>query len=117
MRAIPILLALLLAATPALAQSDSRSNIGLTQYPAPKCQTPPEVDASLKPASPPDNPTEAQAGIYNSRVRAYNAAMRAHNDGVKNYTACIQDYIAAGKADMARIQAALDAAVAAANAQ
>jgi hypothetical protein len=43
--------------------------------------------------------------------------MRAHNDGVKDYTACIQGYIAAGKADMARIQAALDAAVATANTQ
>jgi hypothetical protein len=117
MRPIPILLVPLLAAMPALAQPGGASNIGMVQYPAPKCAVPPAPDASLKPAPPPDNPTEAQAGIYNSRVRAYNAAMRAHNDGVKDYTACIQGYIAAGKADMARIQAALDAAVAAANTQ
>ena len=117
MRAIPMLLALLLAVAPALAQSDGQSNIGLTQYPAPKCQTPPAVDASLKPAPPPENPTEAQAGIYNSRVRAFNTAMRAHNDAMKDYTSCIQGYIAAGKADMARIQRAVDAAVATANAQ
>jgi hypothetical protein len=117
MRTIPILLALLLVAAPALAQSDGQSNIGLTQYPAPKCQAPPAVDASLKPAPPPENPTEAQAGIYNSRVRAFNTAMRAHNDAMKDYTSCIQGYIAAGKADMARIQRAVDAAVATANAQ
>jgi hypothetical protein len=112
--AVPVLL---LAAVPALAQNKIESNIGLAQYPAPKCAAPPQADASLKPAAPPENPTEAQAGIYNSRVRAYNAAMRAHNDAVKDYTACIQGYVAAGKADIQRIQSALDAAVAAANTQ
>jgi hypothetical protein len=117
MRTLPILLALLLATAPALAQSESGSNIGLTRYPAPKCQAPPAIDASLKPAPPPDSPTEAQAGIYNSKVRAYNAAMRAHNDATKGFAACIQTYVEAGKADMARIQRALDAAVATANAQ
>ncbi|MBV9548166.1 MAG: hypothetical protein JO256_00655 [Alphaproteobacteria bacterium] len=113
MRILPAIILLASAALPALAQS----NIGLTQYPAPKCAVPPPVDPALKPAPPPDNATEAQAGIYNSRVRAYNTAMRAHNDGVKAYADCVQGYIAAGKADIGRIQAALDAAVAAANSQ
>ena len=117
MRLMSALVVLLLTAMPALAQTKIESNIGLTRYPAPKCAAPPQADAALKPASPPENPTEAQADIYNSRVRAYNMAMRARNDAVKDYTACIQGYIAAGKADIQRIQSALDAAVAAANAQ
>lgn len=104
--------ALLLATTPALAQS----NIGLTQYPEPKCDKPPGLDAVKKPTTP-DDPTPAQAGIYNAQLRAYNAAIRAHNDGARAYGECVQGYLAAGKADMARIQAALDAAVAIANGQ
>jgi hypothetical protein len=119
MRATPILCALLLAATPALAQSNGQSNIGLTQYPAPKCDAPPAVDPSMKPQTPDANRATSQtdALLYNSRVRAYNNAMRAHNDGVKTYAACVQGYIAAGKADIARIQTAVDAAVATANGQ
>ena len=113
MRRLPALFALLLAATPALAQS----NIDMKQYPAPKCAVPPEVDPALKPAPPSENPNEGEAAYYNSKVRAYNNAMRAHNDGVKAYAACVQTYIAAAKADMQRIQAAVDAAVATANGQ
>ena len=117
MRFIPALLVLLLATAPALAQSSLPSNIGLAQYPAPKCAAPPVVDPAMKPAAPPSNPTETEAMLYNSRIRTYNAAMRAHNEGVKTYAECVQAYIAAGKADMQRIQAAVDAAVAVANGQ
>jgi len=113
MRITSICIALALTAAPALAQS----NIGLDKYPAPKCTVPPPADASLKPAAPPDNPSDAQATIYNSRVRAYNLSMRAHNDGVKVYADCVQAYIAAGKADIARIDTAIKAAADAANAQ
>jgi hypothetical protein len=113
MRKTSVLVALLLAAMPAMAQS----NIGLAQYPAPKCAVPPAVDPAMKPVPPPDPPSEGAANLYNSKVRAYNAAMRAHNDAVKGYAACVQDYVAAGKADIQRIQSALDAAVAAANTQ
>lgn len=117
MRILPVLAALLLAAAPALAQSNISSNIGLSQYPAPKCDVPPAVDPAMKPVPPPDPPSDGAANLYNSKVRAYNAAMRAHNDGVKTYAACVEGYIAAGKADIQRIQAAIDAAVAAANTQ
>jgi hypothetical protein len=117
MRAAPVLCALLLAATPALAQSNAPSNIGLTQYPAPKCDVPPAVDPSMKPQAPDAdrNTSQTDALLYNARVRTYNNAMRAHNDGVKAYATCVQGYIAAGKADIERIQAAVDAAVATAN--
>jgi hypothetical protein len=110
---------LLLAATPALAQSNGPSNIGLTQYPAPKCDVPPAVDPSMKPQTPDAdrNTSPTDAMLYNARVRTYNNAMRAHNDGVKTYAACVQGYIAAGKADIERIQAAVDKAVATANGQ
>jgi hypothetical protein len=113
MRAVPALCILLLAATPALAQS----NIGLTQYPAPKCAVPPAVDPAMKPDTPDPNrnTSSTDALLYNSKVRAYNTAMRAHNDGVKTYAECVQGYIAAGKADIERIQTAVDAAVATAN--
>jgi hypothetical protein len=118
MRIPPVLVALLLAATPALAQSAVSSNIGLSQYPAPKCEVPPAVDPAMKPVPPTDDPpTQGAANLYNSKVRAYNAAMQAHNAGVKVYAACVEGYIAAGKADIERIQVAIDAAVAAANGQ
>jgi|GEM_PF-3032130 len=119
MRVPLAIVALLLAAAPALAQS----NIGLSQYPAPKCAVPAAVDPAMKPEDPNDpanaNRPNSEGDVfdYNRKVRAYNTAMRAHNDGVKTYTACVESYIAAGKADIQRIQAAVDAAVAAANGQ
>ena len=115
MRTLPALAVFLLAAVPALAQS----NIGMAQYPAPKCAVPPAVDPTMKPAAPDPsrNSAETDAFIYNSKVRAYNTAMRAHNDGVKAYAECVQGYIAAGKADIQRIQTAVDLAVATANGQ
>jgi hypothetical protein len=124
MRLMNVVLALLLTAAPALAQNKIESNIGLAQYPAPKCEAPKPVDDAMKPQPPGDdsaNPRRPNAETdvvdYNRRVRAYNAAMRAHNDAVKDYAGCVQAYVAAGKADIQRIQSALDAAVAAANAQ
>jgi hypothetical protein len=114
MRIPPVLAALLLATAPALAQS----NIGLSQYPAPKCAVPAAVDPAMKPVAPTDDPpSQGAANLYNSKVRAYNAAMQAHNAGVKVYAACVETYIAAGKADIQRIQTAIDTAVTAANGQ
>jgi hypothetical protein len=107
------LYALALIATPCFAQS----NIGLTQYPAPKCDKPQPVDASAQPAAPPENPTTIQAESYNSRLRAYNNAIRDYNGRVETYSACIQTYLANGNADARRIREALDAAVAAVNAK
>ncbi|HEX2759642.1 MAG TPA: hypothetical protein VHM27_03970 [Rhizomicrobium sp.] len=110
-----LLAALVLFATPALAQTGS--NIGLTQYPAPKCDKPQPVDAALQPKPPPENPSESQASIYNSRLRAYNAAIRDYNGRIEAFNACIQAYLANGNADARRIREALDAAVALANAK
>jgi len=107
---------LLLAALPALAQTPG-SNIGLSQYPAPSCQKPQDMAAVPKPAPPPENLTETQAINYNKQVEAYNAAMRAYNEQAAAYTNCINTYIANGNADMGRIRAALDAAVAQATAR
>ena len=106
---------LLLIATPAVAQGPG-TNIGLAQYPAPACQKPQAVDATAKPKPPPENASETQAIGYNRQVDAYNAAMRAHNEQAAAFTTCINAYIANGNADMQRIRAALDAAVASANA-
>jgi hypothetical protein len=100
-----------LAATPALAQS----NIGLTAYPAPACAKPPALDGVKKPSLP-DNPTPAQAEIYNSQIRAFNRAAQDRNAAVKTFNACMQAYVAAGNADIKRIQEAVNAAVNAANA-
>ncbi len=106
------LLLMLLAATPALAQTPAGSNMGLTQYPAPSCTKPAGIDATAKPAPPPDNLTDLQAIAYNRKVDAYNAAMRANNEQMNAFAACINAYIANGNADMQRIRAALDAAIA-----
>ena len=114
MRLFPTLLVLLLAITPAFAQS----NMGMTQYPAPKCAVPPVVDPALKPPAPDQTSrttAETDAFLYNSKVRAYNTAMRAHNEGVKTYAGCVQGYIAAGKADVQHIQFAIDTIVASVN--
>jgi hypothetical protein len=108
---IPSALCLLLLATPALAQS----NIGLSDYPAPKCTRPPSLDGVTRPTVP-DNPTPAQADIYNAQIRAYNAAAQGRNEAVKNFNACMQAYVAAGNADIRRIQDAVNGAVNAANA-
>jgi len=113
MRRIIAIAVLLLTAAPALAQS----NIGLTQYPAPKCEVPPAADVPEPRRPTSENPTEAQAALYNRQVREYNAAMRAHNDGARTYAACVEGYIAAAKADIERIQSAVNAAVAMANRQ
>jgi len=107
----PFFLIALLAATPALAQS----NIGLTDYPGPKCEKPPSLDGVKMPTAP-DNPTPAQAGIYNAQIRTYNAAVRARNEALKPFNDCMQAYVAAGNADIRRIQDAVNAAVNAANA-
>jgi hypothetical protein len=109
-----VLLALLVATMPTQAQS----NIGLTQYPAPKCAMPPDVDAAAKPEAP--NPANRSGNatevfLYNANIRVYNSAMRAHNDGVKSYARCVEGYIAAGEADIQRIESAIDALVSVAN--
>lgn len=102
---------LLLVATPALAQS----NIGLSAYPAPKCDKPAAIDPALKPAPPPNNPSNDQAEAYNAKVQKFNTAMRARNEQVKVFDACMQAYVAAGNADLKRITDAVNEAVAAAN--
>jgi hypothetical protein len=107
------LYALALIATPCLAQS----NIGLTQYPAPKCDKPQPVDVSARPPAPPENPSTSQAESYNSRLRAYNNAIRDYNGRIETYNSCIQTYLANGNEDARRIREALDAAVAAVNAK
>ncbi len=105
----------LLAAAPALAQPAIQSNIGLAQYPAPKCAVPPPAGAEEPKPPATQNPSEGQAELYNRQVRAYNAAMVARNGAMKAYSACVQDYVTAAKADLDRIQSAVNAAVAAAN--
>ena len=110
-----LLTALLLLATPAGAQTGS--NIGLAEYPAPKCDKPQPVSEDLRPKAPPENPSDAQANVYNSRLRSYNAAIRDYNSRVESFNVCIQAYLANGNADARRIREALDAAVALANAK
>lgn len=102
---------------PVPAQTGSVSNIALTQYPAPKCALPPAVDPAMKPEPPSTTLGVEEAARYNSKVRAYSAALQAQNDGMKAHAECVQGYIAAGKADIQRIQAAIDVTVAIANGQ
>ena len=106
----------LLAAPWLTTPSAAQSNIGLTEYPAPKCEKPQAVSEDLRPRVPPD-PTEDQANIYNSRLRVYNNAIREYNGRIETYNACIQAYMANGNADARRIREALDAAAAMVNAK
>lgn len=120
MRLLPAFL-LLLAAGPALAQS----NNGEASYPPPKCEKPAPLDPTLKPVLPPsmaaagaNEHTIAPAGdiaYYNHKVLAYNEASRAHGAAMQVYGACIDAYVMAAKADIARIDAAIGDAMASAN--
>jgi hypothetical protein len=104
-------LMLTLAAGGAAAQTGS--NIGLTEYPGPKCERP------QKPTPPEGQPgaDEGPAAVdaYNAKVRAFNTAVANYNQASKDYGACVNDYIANGNADMARIKQRLDQAVLQAN--
>jgi hypothetical protein len=103
----------MLVATPCLAQPGS--NIGLGQYPAPKCDKPQAVTAT-PPKKLPEKYTDDQAIAYNKQVDAYNAQLRARNAQMTAYNSCLQAYIANGNEDARRIRDALDAAVAEAKA-
>ena len=105
---------LLLTAAPALAQG---SNIALSQYPAPTCTKPQAVDETQKPRPPSENASNDAVETYNRRVDVYNAGMRGYNAQLTAYNGCMQAYIANGNADLQRIQGALNAAAAAANAK
>ncbi len=109
--AIPLFLAFLLSASAAGAQSapSAQSDTGSMQYPAPACSVPAAVDRDLEPVVPSGTSIE-EAERYNAKVRAYRAALLARDRETKSYAACMQDYVAAGKADIQRIQAAIDAA-------
>jgi hypothetical protein len=107
-------LALLIILTmPVSAQTGS--NIGLTEYPAPKCEKPKPVDAA-KPRPLPEKYTDAQAIAYNKQVDSFNAQMRTYNNQMTAFGTCLNAYIANGNADMQRIRAGLDAAVTASKA-
>lgn len=108
-----VLALLIFFAAPAMAQTGS--NIGLTEYPAPKCEKPSPVDAA-KPKPLPEKYTDAQAIAYNKQVDAFNAQMRTYNAQMTAFGNCLNAYIANGNADMQRIRAGLDAAVAASKA-
>ena len=105
-------------ATSALAQTQAPagSNIGLTNYPAPKCDKP--VLGTKKPLPlNDDNPSISEAAGYNNEVTRYNAALKTYNTQMESFNACIQTYMANGNADMVRIRDALASVVAAANAK
>jgi hypothetical protein len=108
---------LMLALTPVLtiggAMAQTGSNIGLTEYPAPKCERP------QKPVPPGAQPgmDEGPGAVdaYNGRVRAFNTAVNNYNQASADFGACVNAYVANGNADMARIKQRLDQAVIQAN--
>ncbi|PPE75724.1 hypothetical protein C3942_02185 [Solimonas fluminis] len=53
----------------------------------------------------------------NSEAMAYNGEVRIYNQKAQVYSKCITDYMNTGNADMARIQARINEAVAEANAR
>jgi hypothetical protein len=117
MKLTMLVLALGAIATPALAQTQpaAGSNIGLTNYPAPKCDKP--VIGAKKPLPlNNDQPSLSEAEGYNNEVKRYNAALKTYNAQMESFNACIQSYMANGNADMVRIRDALSSAAAAAGA-
>jgi hypothetical protein len=99
-------------ATSALAQTGS--NIGLSDYPGPKCAKP------EKPVQPGAQPSmdagPAAVDAYNAQVRHFNDAVKAYNQASADFNVCMKTYVDNGNADMARIKQRLDQAVTEANA-
>jgi len=97
--------------TGALAQTGS--NIGLTDYPGPKCAKP------EKPVQPGAQPSldagPAAVDAYNAKVRQFNDAVKGYNQGLADFNVCMKAYVDNGNADMARIKQRLDQAVMQAN--
>jgi hypothetical protein len=98
-------------ATGALAQAGS--NIGLSDYPGPKCAKP------EKPVQPGAQPSmdagPAAVDAYNAQVRHFNDAVKSYNQGQTDFNACMKAYVDNGNADMTRIKQRLDQAVTEAN--
>jgi hypothetical protein len=95
------------------AVAQTGSNIGLSEYPGPKCDRP------QKPVPPGPQPGMDEgpgaADGYNARVRAFNTAVSNYNQASADFSACVNTYIANGNSDMARIKQRLDQAVLQAN--
>jgi hypothetical protein len=109
-RALGSLMGVMIA-TGAFAQTGS--NIGLTEYPGPKCAKP------QKPVPPGSQPglDEGPAAVdaYNAKVRHFNDAVKDYNQAVADFDICMKAYIDNGNADMTRIKQRLDQAVIEAN--
>jgi len=109
------LLGVMLATGPSFAQTFAQtgSNIGLSDYPGPKC-TKPE-----KPVQPGAEPSmdagPAAIDAYNAQVRHFNDAVKSYNQGQTDFNACMKAYVDNGNADMTRIKQRLDQAVSDAN--
>jgi len=95
------------------AHAQTGSNIGLTDYPGPKC-TKPE-----KPVQPGAEPSmdagPAAVDAYNAQVRHFNDAVKSYNQGQADFNVCMKAYVDNGNADMTRIKQRLDQAVMQAN--
>jgi hypothetical protein len=95
------------------ASAQTGSNIGLTDYPGPKCAK------AQKPVPPGPQPgmDEGPAAVdaYNARVHQFNDAVKNYNQGVTDFNVCMKAYVDNGNADMARIKQRLDLAVSEAN--
>ena len=100
-----------MVATGAFAQAGS--NIGLTEYPGPKCVKP------EKPAQPGAQPSmdagPAAVDAYNAQVRHFNDAVKNYNQASADFNVCMKAYVDNGNADMTRIKQRLDQAVGDAN--
>ena len=109
------LLGVMLATGHSFAQTFAQtgSNIGLSDYPGPKC-TKPE-----KPVQPGAEPSmdagPAAIDAYNAQVRHFNDAVKSYNQGQTDFNACMKAYVDNGNADMTRIKQRLDQAVMQAN--
>lgn len=99
----PILAILVLLLTGASASADPGSLLATGTYPAASCEKP------LKPFTPLQLNNSSEALQYQMTIERYNKA-------AQTYTDCINAYLATAVADVARIQAQMDAAVASANA-
>lgn len=96
-------LALLLPVAAAWA-AEPPTLLGEAGYPAHQCSKP------MLPMSPVGTESAGEIAMYNAQVRVY-------NQQAQTYSNCIQAYMNTANADIARIQARVEAAVSEANAR
>jgi hypothetical protein len=101
-----IMLALVIAASSALAAEAGTNFSALADYPAPSCAK------AEKPTDIPGIKLGEDPVAYNRRIQQHNEQVAHYNTALHDYAACMNDYVANAQADMDAIRVKVNKAVA-----